>query len=107
MDAKPKNKLVEIEEKVLNFWNTEKIFQKSLEKEAPKGEFVFYDGPPFWRWRRCHAPFRCKQNIERDGLPFRRQFKVSLQTVAFFLDLARQVLFLFRLRVRRVDRAFR
>lgn len=47
MDAKPKNKLVEIEEKILAFWNQEKIFEKTLAKEAPKGDFVFYDGPPF------------------------------------------------------------
>lgn len=35
------------EEKILDFWNENKIFEKSLEKEAPNGEFVFYDGPPF------------------------------------------------------------
>src|SRR3989344_2439333 len=33
------------EEAVLKFWKENKIFQKSLEKESPKGEFVFYDGP--------------------------------------------------------------
>ena len=47
MDIKPKNKLVEIEEKVLEFWDKKKIFQKSIDKDAPLGEFVFYDGPPF------------------------------------------------------------
>ncbi len=35
------------EESILEFWNKEKIFKKSLEKPAPKGEYVFYDGPPF------------------------------------------------------------
>ena len=35
------------EEKILAFWNEKEIFKKSLEKPAPKGEFVFYDGPPF------------------------------------------------------------
>jgi len=35
------------EEEVLAFWKKEKIFEKSLEKEAPNGDFVFYDGPPF------------------------------------------------------------
>lgn len=35
------------EEEVLQFWKENKIFEKSLEKDAPKGEFVFYDGPPF------------------------------------------------------------
>lgn len=35
------------EEKVLQFWQENQIFEKTLEKDAPKGEFVFYDGPPF------------------------------------------------------------
>ncbi len=35
------------EEEILSFWKEQKIFEKSLTKEAPKGEFVFYDGPPF------------------------------------------------------------
>lgn len=35
------------EEKILAFWKENKIFEKSLDKKAPKGEFVFYDGPPF------------------------------------------------------------
>lgn len=34
------------EEAILNFWDTQNIFTKSLEKPAPKGEFVFYEGPP-------------------------------------------------------------
>lgn len=36
----------EIEKKVLAFWKENKIFEKTLSK-ASKGEFVFYDGPPF------------------------------------------------------------
>ncbi len=35
------------EEGILAFWNKEKIFEQSVAKDAPKGEFVFYDGPPF------------------------------------------------------------
>jgi isoleucyl-tRNA synthetase len=35
------------EEKTLEFWTREKIFQKSIDKVAPKGDYVFYDGPPF------------------------------------------------------------
>ena len=35
------------EEAILAFWQKERIFEKSLEKESPKGEYVFYDGPPF------------------------------------------------------------
>jgi len=36
-----------IEEKVLNFWQENNLFKQTLEKDAPKGDFVFYDGPPF------------------------------------------------------------
>ncbi len=35
------------EEEILAFWQEQGIFEKSLEKESPNGEFVFYDGPPF------------------------------------------------------------
>ena len=35
------------EEEILDFWNKELIFEKSLEKPAPRGDYVFYDGPPF------------------------------------------------------------
>lgn len=35
------------EEAVLAFWNEHDIFKKTLEKDAPNGDFVFYDGPPF------------------------------------------------------------
>ena len=34
------------EEKILEFWRENKTFEKSLEKESPEGEFVFYEGPP-------------------------------------------------------------
>ncbi len=37
----------EIEKKILEFWKKNKIFEKSLKKKSPKGDFVFYDGPPF------------------------------------------------------------
>lgn len=35
------------EEKVLAYWNEHRIFEQTLDKEAPMGDFVFYDGPPF------------------------------------------------------------
>lgn len=35
------------EEKVLEFWKENDTFNKSLNKESPKGNYVFYDGPPF------------------------------------------------------------
>jgi isoleucyl-tRNA synthetase len=42
-----KNPIVLQEEKILEFWNKNNIFEKTLSKESPKGEFTFYDGPPF------------------------------------------------------------
>jgi len=36
----------EREERILAYWKEKGIFEKSLEKKAPKGEFVFYEGPP-------------------------------------------------------------
>ncbi|MFH1608368.1 MAG: isoleucine--tRNA ligase [archaeon] len=32
---------------ILEFWKVKKIFEKSVKKKAPKGDYVFYDGPPF------------------------------------------------------------
>ncbi len=39
--------LPKLEEKVLEFWKTNRIFEKSLEKTAKRKPFTFYDGPPF------------------------------------------------------------
>ncbi len=35
-----------MEEETLAFWKERKIFEQSLEKPSPKGDFVFYEGPP-------------------------------------------------------------
>ncbi|MCK5285621.1 MAG: class I tRNA ligase family protein [Candidatus Pacebacteria bacterium] len=35
------------EERILEFWNKSNTFKKSEEKDAPNGDFTFYDGPPF------------------------------------------------------------
>jgi isoleucyl-tRNA synthetase len=42
-----KSKIAQREEQILKFWKDNNIFQKSVEKEAPNGDYVFYDGPPF------------------------------------------------------------
>lgn len=34
------------EEVILEFWKENNIFHKTLQKKAPNGEFVFYEGPP-------------------------------------------------------------
>ena len=49
MSFKPVNPRIsfpELEKEILDFWEKEKIFEKSLAKESPKGTFVFYEGPP-------------------------------------------------------------
>jgi isoleucyl-tRNA synthetase len=42
-----KSEVAKREEGILAFWKERDIFAKSVEKHAPNGEFVFYDGPPF------------------------------------------------------------
>ncbi|MBU0999927.1 isoleucine--tRNA ligase, partial [Patescibacteria group bacterium] len=37
----------ELEEDVLKFWKKNHVFEKSVEKKAPNGEWSFLDGPPF------------------------------------------------------------
>ena len=46
-DERGKSDIAKREEEVLAFWKENQIFEKTLEKPSPKGEFVFYDGPPF------------------------------------------------------------
>ncbi len=38
--------LVKLEEKILDFWKSSNIFEKSLKKTEGKKKFVFYEGPP-------------------------------------------------------------
>ncbi|MCC2631269.1 MAG: Isoleucyl-tRNA synthetase, isoleucyl-tRNA synthetase, partial [Candidatus Paceibacter sp.] len=44
---KEKSEIAKREEATLAFWQEKQIFKKTLEKDSPQGEFVFYDGPPF------------------------------------------------------------
>lgn len=45
-DKVSKSEIAQKEEKILEFWKDSKIFEKTLEKEAREGDFVFYEGPP-------------------------------------------------------------
>ena len=49
MDIKPNTKtdIALREEEILHYWQQNKVFESSLEKDASKGEYNFYDGPPF------------------------------------------------------------
>lgn len=39
--------IAENEKDILDFWNDNNIFKKSVKKDAPSGDYSFYDGPPF------------------------------------------------------------
>ncbi len=43
----PKANFPQIEEEILSTWRKNKTFEKSVEKNAPKGDWTFLDGPPF------------------------------------------------------------
>jgi isoleucyl-tRNA synthetase len=43
----PKVSFPKMEEDIVRFWETGRIFQKSISQREGKDEFVFYDGPPF------------------------------------------------------------
>ncbi len=43
----PKVSFPQMEEEVLEFWEKNQVFEKSVEQRAGAKQFVFYDGPPF------------------------------------------------------------
>ncbi len=43
----PSSFFAQSELEVLAFWDQARIFQQTISKEAPQGEYRFYDGPPF------------------------------------------------------------
>jgi len=45
--VEPMPNFPQIEEKILAFWKKNKIFNKSVAKKAPHGDWTFLDGPPF------------------------------------------------------------
>jgi isoleucyl-tRNA synthetase len=55
------------EEKILKFWEENKIFEKTLEKNKKRKAFVFYDGPPF----ATGAPHygHLLQSVIKDAIP--------------------------------------
>jgi isoleucyl-tRNA synthetase len=45
--VEPNVNFPDLEKKIIKFWKENKIFEKSLQKNAPKGKWTFLDGPPF------------------------------------------------------------
>jgi isoleucyl-tRNA synthetase len=37
----------DLEKEIIDFWENNGIFQKTVEQAAPHGDYLFYDGPPF------------------------------------------------------------
>ncbi|QQR78716.1 MAG: isoleucine--tRNA ligase [Candidatus Moraniibacteriota bacterium] len=35
-----------LEEEIVEYWEDNKIFEKSVKKDSPAGDFIFYEGPP-------------------------------------------------------------
>src|SRR5688572_30943933 len=50
-EVSPSPSFSEIEERIISFWDKEKVFLRSVENRDPgesgSNTFVFYDGPPF------------------------------------------------------------
>ena len=46
----PKQSFPELEKEIINFWDENKTFKKSIETRKDSEEFNFYDGPPFATW---------------------------------------------------------
>lgn len=42
-----KESIPEREERILAFWQEERVFEKSVEEKKGQPHFTFYDGPPF------------------------------------------------------------
>ena len=42
----PKNFFVKMEEELLDSWDQNNIFQKSIDQREKASNFVFYEGPP-------------------------------------------------------------
>jgi isoleucyl-tRNA synthetase len=45
-EVKPQVNFPAVEEEILSLWKEQEIFAKTLQKDAPKGNFVFLEGPP-------------------------------------------------------------
>ena len=43
----PKQSFPKLEEEILQYWKQHKVFEKSVQKNKGREEYVFYDGPPF------------------------------------------------------------
>lgn len=52
----------EMEKNILNFWEEDKTFEKSVHNRDGAAEFVFYDGPPVCQ---RHAALRTYYGIIR------------------------------------------
>ncbi|HEX2863308.1 MAG TPA: isoleucine--tRNA ligase, partial [Deinococcales bacterium] len=45
-EVNPQADFAAVEREILAFWKRERVFERSLEKPAPSGDWVFFEGPP-------------------------------------------------------------
>lgn len=45
-DVESSADFVKLEESIVRFWREREVFRKSVDKPAPRGRYVFYEGPP-------------------------------------------------------------
>ncbi|MDB5255151.1 MAG: isoleucyl-tRNA synthetase, isoleucyl-tRNA synthetase [Candidatus Nomurabacteria bacterium] len=55
------------EERILKLWKDQGIFEKTLQKESPKGEYIFYEGPP--TANAAPALHHLESRVFKDALP--------------------------------------
>src|ERR671937_634073 len=78
-----------LEERILEFWKRERIFQRSLELRAGAPEYVFYEGPPTMNNlpHVGHVEARTKRDIEAFGIAeFNRLCRESVKRYAAAWD---------------------
>ncbi|HFE52989.1 MAG TPA: hypothetical protein ENK07_06075, partial [Bacteroidetes bacterium] len=45
-ELSPKTRFPDLEKEILDFWEKNRIFERSVEERDPERRFVFYEGPP-------------------------------------------------------------
>ncbi|HLU83471.1 MAG TPA: class I tRNA ligase family protein, partial [Trueperaceae bacterium] len=45
-EVKPNVRFPDLEKRVSEFWREHDVFRRSVDKQAPQGDWVFYEGPP-------------------------------------------------------------
>lgn len=66
-EQQQKSTRAQTEERILEFWKENSIFEKTLEKDAPNGDYIFYEGPP--TANAAPALHHLESRVFKDALP--------------------------------------